>query len=129
MEEITSQEFVRRYPTMGDYLKEFPVLTNYVTGSSISGTMIVRANIVIVNIRHILGWSTEKNTFKEHITDVTNSEQLHELANIMNDESLLILMMKIMVETIIECMGCVFEDMSPEEVTRVKNIIYAMMQE
>jgi|LauGreSBDMM110SN_4_FD.fasta_scaffold17954_2 hypothetical protein len=129
MEEITSQEFVRRYPTMGDYLKEFPVLTNYVTGSSISGTMIVRANIVIVNIRNILGWSTEKSTFKEHITDVTNSEQLYELSNIMNDESLLILMMKIMVETIIEAMGCVFENMSPEEVTRVKNIIYNMMKE
>jgi hypothetical protein len=47
----------------------------------------------------------------------------------MNDESLLILMMKIMVETIIEAMGCVFENMSPEEVTRVKNIIYNMMKE
>lgn len=129
MEEITSQEFVKRYPTMGDYLEEFPILTNYVTGSRISGTIIVRANIVIVNIRNILGWSTDKNTFKQHITDVTNSAELHELANIMNDESLLILMMKIMVEMIIEAMGCVFESMSPEEVTRVKNIIYAMMQE
>jgi hypothetical protein len=88
-------ELYNEFPTMDSFLDKFPILKNYITNTDSYGEQIVRLNIVIANIRNILGWKYD-STFSRHITDVKTSKNMYELA-IRDANPLLELILKCMV--------------------------------
>ena len=80
------------FPSMDSFLDTFPKLKTYVLEVDNSGIAIIRLNIVIANIRNILGWSV--TSFKEKITDMHQHPNLSEIASVQDKKPVLVLILK-----------------------------------
>ena len=98
-------------------IEEFPILYNYVLSAESPGNMITNANIVIVNIRSILGWANENNPYSTRITDVKCDKNMSELATI-TDTNQLIQLIQTMVKVILFSMKDILQEM-PEDRAKV----------
>lgn len=97
MEESNSlARLEKEFPTMESFLDKFPILKNYIISTESYGEQIVRLNIVIANIRNILGWTYDP-VFSKRITDIKTSKNMHELAVFSNCESVLQIILKCVV--------------------------------
>jgi hypothetical protein len=115
------------FPSMDSFLDTFPKLKTYVLEVDNSGIAIVRMNIVIANIRNILGWSV--TSFKEKITDMHQHPNLSEIASVKDKKPVLVLILKCMVHIIWLHMEDLLKDASPEEFQQYKKNIYAEAEE
>lgn len=124
-------EFYSKYPSMDSFLNEYPVLKDYVLNCESTGKQLHRLNIVIVNIRNLLGWKVVNTTFQKHIMDITNHENMHELAKI-NASPLLQLILKCMVHILCLVMEDAFTspifidgEMVKTDIDTIKKDIYS----
>ena len=118
------------FPSIGSFLDAFPKLKNYVLDVDNSGTSIVRLNIVIANIRNILGWEIKSKSFKEKITDTNIDPNLDEIASVKHEKPILILILKCMVHLIwLQMEDIISDTSSPEEIELYKKNIYAEAEE
>jgi hypothetical protein len=116
------------FPTMDSFLDTFPKLKNYIFDVDNSGTFIVRLNIVIANIRNILGWEIKSKTYKENVTDTSIDPNLDEIASVKHEKPILIL--KCMVHLIwLQMEDIVSDTSSPEEIELYKKNVYAQAEE
>jgi len=96
MEETNALEILdNKFSTIESFLDRFPTLKDYIINTESYGEQIVRLNIVIANIRHMLGWSCDP-VFSKYITDVKVNKNMHELA-VCNCDPLLELILKCVV--------------------------------
>ena len=51
------------YPTMESFLKQYPIMTDYICNCNSLGEQIRHLNIVIIGIRNMLGWKNENNVY------------------------------------------------------------------
>jgi len=84
-----------KFSTIESFLDKFPTLKNYIINTESYGEQIIRLNIVIANIRHMLGWSCDQ-VFSKYITDVKMNKNMHELA-VCNCDPLLEIILKCVV--------------------------------
>ena len=118
------------FPTMDSFLDTFPKLKNYIFDVDNSGAFIVRLNIVIANIRNILGWEIKSKTYKEKVTDTSIDPNLNELASVKHKKPILIFILKCMVHIIwLQMEDIVSDTSSPEEIELYKKNIYAEAEE
>jgi hypothetical protein len=115
------------FPSMDSFLDTFPKLKTYVLEVDNSGIAIIRLNIVIANIRNILGWSV--TSFKEKITDMHQHPNLSEIASVQDKKPVLVLILKCMVHIIWLHMEDLLKDASPEEFEQYKKNICAQAEE
>jgi len=127
-------EFYAKYPSMDSFLNEYPALKDYVLNCESTGKQLHRLNIVIVNIRNLLGWKVVNTTFQNHIMDITNHQNMHELAKI-NKSSLLELILKCMVHILWLVMEDAFTspifidgEMVKTDIDAIKKDIYSYSQ-
>ena len=92
------EEIERRYPTMESFLDEFPALKHHVMECNSTGEQITRLNIVIANLRHLLGWSAKNQPYGKFVfRDLEKDETVHELAGVKcNSDVVLKLLLKCM---------------------------------
>ena len=57
------EQLYERYPTMESFLKQYPIMTNYIYNCNSLGEQIRHLNIVIIGIRNMLGWKNENNVY------------------------------------------------------------------
>jgi hypothetical protein len=118
------------FPSIGSFLDAFPKLKSYVLDVDNSGTSIIHLNIVIANIRNILGWEIKSKSFKEKITDTSIDPNLDEIASVKHEKPILILILKGMVHLIwLQMEDIVSDTSSPEEIELYKKNIYALAEE
>jgi hypothetical protein len=86
-------QFYNKYPSMDSFLNEYPTFKNYILNCESTSQQLHRLNIVIVNIRNVLGWKVLNTSFQDYIIDIKNNENMHELAKI-NADPLLQLILK-----------------------------------
>ena len=110
-------------------MEEFPILFNHITSASNSAESINRANIAIVNIRNILGWSNEKNTYAKFIIDVNQDENMRELAESSDNKEVLVSVLDYLAKIILVYMKPIFPLMTMDETERVVKTIYASTKE
>jgi len=81
------------YPTMDSFLNEFPHLKDYILECESAGEQITHLNIVIANIRHILGWPTINQPYNRYIVvDLQHHTNMHELSKVKTNSILVILL-------------------------------------
>jgi len=89
-------EFYNKYSSMDSFLNEYPALKKYILECESTGNQLHRLNVVIVNIRNLLGWKVVNINYQNYIMDIENDENMHELAKI-NQSPLLQLLLKCIV--------------------------------
>jgi len=92
------KELQDMFPTMDSFLDTLPVLKKYIYDCDSTGKQITRLNIVIVNIRHIIGWNNFNNVYESYIVDLANDQNMYEIMNYVDCKPLLKLLLKCMVE-------------------------------
>jgi hypothetical protein len=106
----TLDELYNLVPSMEAFLDNcFPILTNYVINTDTYSEQIIRLNIVIANIRHMLGLNYDP-VFTKNITDVKTSKTMYELANSKSN-----VLLKVVLKCMVHILWQVTEDtlMSP----------------
>jgi len=98
-------EFYNKYSSMDSFLNEYPALKKYILECESTGNQLHRLNVVIVNIRNLLGWKVVNTTFQNYIIDIKNDENMHELAKI--NQSLLL---QLLLKCIVHILWLVMED-------------------
>ena len=109
-------------------METFPILYKYITTGKSVGDQIVRMNIVVVNIRNILGWKTEGMTFASKIVDVDADPNMHEIARIKNANPILILLLKCVTSLIWDVMSIALDDQPSEKLETYKNNVFTIAE-
>jgi hypothetical protein len=110
------------------FMEKFPKILNFIKGRNYA-EVIINANIVIVNVRNIIGWNNDGNTFKDHITDIKDHPYMCDLLRIINfkhiddKKPLFIIMIQCMINVILGAMEPVLSDMTEEQRETTKNMI------
>jgi hypothetical protein len=123
-----TKEFYNTYPTRESFLETFPILYKYITTGKSVGDQIVRMNIVVVNIRNILGWKTEGMTFASKIVDVDADPNIHEIARIKDANPILVLLLKCVTSLIWDVMSIALDDQPSEKLETYKNNVFTIAE-
>jgi hypothetical protein len=95
-------EFYAKYPSMDSFLNEYPALKDYVLNCESTGIQLHRLNIVIVNIRNLLGWKVVNINYQNYIMDIEN---MHEIAKIKTS-----LLLQFILKCMVHLLWLVMED-------------------
>jgi hypothetical protein len=106
-------------------MEEFPILFNHITSASNSAESINRANIAIVNIRNILGWNNEKNTYAKFIVDVNQDENMREVAESSDNKEVLVSVLEYLAKIILVYMEPIFPLMTRDDTELIVKSVYA----
>ena len=109
-------------------IDEFPTLFNYIMNNENSANTINNANIVIVNIRNILGWKNENNPYARRVRNVADDQNMSELSTI-TDKDKLVEILKYVVQIILVCMEEVFADLPKDKLERAVINIWSSTKE
>jgi len=109
-------------------IDEFPTLFNYIMNNDNNANMINSANIVIVNIRNILGWKNENNPYARRVRNVADDQNMSELSTI-TDKDKLVDLLKYIVQIILVCMEDVFADFPKDKLQRAVTNIWNSTKE
>jgi len=109
-------------------IDEFPTLFNYIMNNDKNANTINNANIVIVNIRNILGWKNENNPYARRVRNVADDQNMSELSTI-TDKDKLVDLLKYIVQIILVCMEDVFADFPKDQLQRAVTNIWNSTKE
>jgi hypothetical protein len=93
-------------PTMDSFLDKFPILKNYIYNCDSTGKQITRLNILIVNIRHIIGWNNFNNVYESYIVDLAYNDNMYEITKFKDCKPVL----KLLLKCIVEILWIIIED-------------------
>jgi len=93
----TDQRNTEHTISVGFVLDKFPRLKNYILNCKNIAERLVRLNLVIANVRSVIGWKNVSGEFKRYVIDMNTDEDLCELGRV-KDFPVQYIVLKSMVE-------------------------------
>ena len=132
------EQLYAKFPTMESFLKQFPLMLDYIYNCNSLGDQVRRLNIVIIGIRNMLGWRNENNiyTTDKDIILIAEDTPLYNEINKYKNKPVLKLLLKSVVQILCLIMEegfslptLVIDEVIPMNFEKISKHIQQMAQE
>ena len=113
--------------SVGFVLDKFPRLKNYILNCKNIAERLVRLNLVIANVRSVIGWKNVSGEFKRYVIDMNTDEDLCELGRV-KDFPVQYIVLKSMVEILWYTLQALVEP-GTSDYDETKKYVYSMASE